>query len=182
MIPGRDTRRRMQRRAIILWGLLGVTAILGNAVRRVVPVVDDALQMTLTWPQIAFGIGWLAFMAYSEGYRGFQQRFAPRVVARAWYLADHPRPLHVLLAPFFCIGYFHGSRRRMITSWALTVGITAIVLVVRQFPQPWRGIVDAGVVLGLTWGLVAVLVWAAKAVRDGGIDVDPQLPEGVAVR
>ena len=31
-----------------------------------------------------------------------------------------------------------------------------IVVVVHQFPQPWRGIVDAGVVVGLGWGVVCL--------------------------
>jgi len=32
-----------------------------------------------------------------------------------------------------------------------------------MMPQPWRGIVDAGVVLGLSLGIVSVLYWFFKA-------------------
>ncbi len=151
--------------------------ILGRALSRLFPLSVEALeQLPWTTAQYAFAAVWLIFMGYAEGYKGFQKRFAPRVVARAWHLAANPRWHHLLLAPAFCIGYFHGSRRRLITSWAITIGVVLIVMVVKQVSQPWRGIVDLGVVLGLGWGLVAVLGQAVVVARRGGTDVDPQLP------
>ena len=56
-----------------------------------------------------------------------------------------------------------------------------LVIVVHQLPQPWRGIVDAGVVLGLAWGLVSFLVLSARALRAGVYPVDPEVREAVAV-
>ena len=38
-----------------------------------------------------------------------------------------------------------------------------LVFVVHQLGQPWRGILDAGVVVGLTWGSAAVLLFAVRA-------------------
>ena len=32
-----------------------------------------------------------------------------------------------------------------------------LIVSVRQLPQPWRGMVDAGVVVGLTWGVVSII-------------------------
>ena len=46
-------------------------------------------------------------------------------------------------------------------TWILTAAIVLLVVLVRQLPMPWRGFVDAGVVVALTWGTLAILVFAA---------------------
>jgi hypothetical protein len=45
----------------------------------------------------------------------------------------------------------------MITGWVMVSIIAALVIGVRHVPQPWRGIIDAGVVVGLGIGLVSLL-------------------------
>ncbi|MDA0279025.1 MAG: hypothetical protein O3C29_01070 [Proteobacteria bacterium] len=107
----------------------------------------------LHWLALAFSV---IYMAYAEGYKGFHLGFAPRVVVRARYLANNPRPLHVLLAPLFCMGYIYATRKRQILSFALTTMIICFVLIARSMPQPWRGIVDAGVVVGLVIGVLSI--------------------------
>lgn len=147
-----------------IWGLLGVSCLLLNAAGRLLPLAIEGLTAHAIAPwQWAITVGWVGTMAWSEGYRGFQQGFSPRVVARALHLAAHPRPLHVALAPLFCMGLIHASRRRLVASWILVAAIVAMVTAVRLVPQPWRGIVDAGVVVGLGWGLVATLAFAVRA-------------------
>lgn len=163
------------RAVALLWGLGGIVWLLGMALGRLTLRVFDALQLGLDPIHWAFGVLWIAFMAYSEGYRGFQLRASPRFVSRAFHLASNPRPLHLLLAPLFCMGYFHGSRKRLITSWVLTFAIIGLVQIVHRIPQPWRGVVDAGVVVGLGWGVIAMLAMAWNA-RGGGPLADPQLP------
>ena len=113
-------------------------------------------------------------MAWFEGYRAFQRRYAPRFAARVQALYRSATPLQALLAPAVCMGFLQGSRRRVITAWLLTCGIVAIVLVYRALPQPWRGILDAGVVVGLVWGLAATLHAVVRALRHGP-SVDPEL-------
>ena len=120
-------------------------------------------------------------MAYLEGYRGFQKGFSPRVAARAKYLAQHPKLLHVCLAPFFCLGYFYTSRRRQISVIALTLGIILLVRLVGLLDQPWRGIIDAGVVVGLSWGLVSFLLFCVQAFTSPTFDHSPQVPEIVQI-
>ena len=46
----------------------------------------------------------------------------------------------------------------MTVSWVFVIAIVLLVWWVRSLPQPWRGIVDGGVVLGLMWGL-GVILW-----------------------
>ncbi len=160
-----------------IWGITGVSLLLGSAIYRLGPLAVNAFAHDFLWYH------WLSlalivlFMAYAEGYRGFQQRFSPRVAARARYLKEHPKVLHVILAPFFCMGYFHATRRRKITSISLTVGIVILVLLVRLLSQPWRGIIDAGVVLGLIWGLVSLIIFCAVAFTSKEFNYSPEVPE-----
>ena len=40
----------------------------------------------------------------------------------------------------------------MIVSWSVSIGVAVIVAAVKRLSYPWRNIVDAGVVVGLSWG------------------------------
>lgn len=161
------------------WGVLGVLAILGQAIFRLGALALEPLRdgSVLTGGQIALYIGWTVFNAYAEGYRGFQRAFSPRVVARAVHLGRHPTPLRVLLAPLYCMALFGATRRRLIVAWVMLGGIALLVTLVRQLPQPWRGIVDAGVVVGLLWGVVVIVWLFARAVVQGRVPADDSIPE-----
>ena len=99
------------------------------------------------------------------------------MAARARYLAYHPKTLHVLLGPLFCIGYFYSSKRRKRVAISVTTGIIALILLVRLLDQPWRGIVDAGVVVGLTWGLVSLLIFSVLAFTRVEFRYSPEVPD-----
>lgn len=163
--------------SIAIWGVLGVTAVLVSAIVRLTPLALEPLQTGMTPLQWALYVGWSAFNLYAEGYKGFQRAFVPRAIARAFYVARHPRPLHVILAPAFCMGLFFASRKRLMLSWGLVIGVTGLVMLVRALAQPWRGIVDAGVVLGLSYGTVALVVALVAVLRGRPITVSPQVPE-----
>ena len=115
-------------------------------------------------------------MAYSEGYKGFQKSFSPRVVARARYLQNNPRPVHVLIAPLFCMGFFHATRRRMITAYVMTFAIVMAVILFNQISQPWRGILDAGVVVGLCWGIVSIMVYFFQSMTGDEFEFSAEVP------
>jgi hypothetical protein len=150
--------------AAAVWGLSGTILLLAQAVWRMLPVVAEAFtHHRLGVAHWAGAVAGVAFMGFYEGYKGFQRGFSPRVVVRALHLARNPRPLHVLLAPLFCMGLLHASRRRLVASWAILCLVVAAVAAVRGVPQPARGIVDLGVVVGLAWGLVALLAYALRA-------------------
>lgn len=140
------------------WGLLGVIALLAWAISRVLPHALDAFVDGLSFFQLLLLIVWCVYMVYSEGYRGFQKGFSPFVVSRATQLYRNSTLVEKLLAPLFCMGYFAASKKRMITSYAVTIGIIMLVIIVHRLPQPWRGMLDWGVVLGLTYGAVSLLV------------------------
>ncbi len=144
---------------VATWGIVWVSLLLGRAIWRLTPyAIDVWTQGLMTTGQKGIFIGWLVVNAYLEGYRGFQLRFSPRVVARAVYLGQNPRPLWVILALPFCISLFHSTRRQKTVSWIFIGALVLLIWWVRSLPQPWRGIVDGGVVLGLLWGL-GVIWW-----------------------
>jgi hypothetical protein len=164
--------------AIAAWGVLGFLALLGSAIWRLTPVALEPIRAgMLAWWQAGLYLGWVGFMVYSEGYRGFHLQVAPRVTARSLYLARNPRPLFALLAPLFCMGLIHATRRRLITSWIVLGAIVSLVVMVRQLPQPWRGIVDGGVVLGLALGATSIVWFFARALAGAEVSASPEVPD-----
>jgi hypothetical protein len=81
------------------------------------------------------------------------------------------------MAPLFCIGYFDACRHTRTFAWAGTIGIVILVLLVHRLDQPWRGIIDAGVVVGLSWGLISLVVSALAVVRTGEYPASPKVPD-----
>jgi hypothetical protein len=160
------------------WGLTGVVLLLGSATYRLAFPAVGAFSYPLHWYHWVILMLNVVFMGYSEGYRGFQKGFSPRVVARARYLRSHPSLLRALLAPLFCMGYFHAVRKRKIVAYSLTAGIVILVIAVRSAPQPWRGIIDVGVVFGLAWGLVAIAWFAFVAFTTESFDHPTDVPQG----
>ena len=158
------------------WGILGVLGLVGSAVVRLTPVALDALTGPLEPIHYIFVVGWVLFMAYGEGYRGFQRAFSPRVVARASWLRHNPTLLRALLAPAFCMGFFHATRKRLIVSWTLTTVIVLLIIGVKLLPPPWRGLVDAGVVVGLSWGMAAVVAWGLGRLSGRPLPAPPDRP------
>lgn len=160
-----------------IWGLTGVLFLLGSAVYRLAPLAAEAFAHDFFWYHWGSLFFLILFMAYAEGYRGFQKAFSPRVAARAFYLKNHPSLSHALLGPFFCMGFFHASRRRKITSVLLTTCIIVLILLVRLIPQPWRGIIDTSVVIGLAWGLISLIIFSFQVFTAKGLKYSPEVPE-----
>ena len=59
----------------------------------------------------------------------------------------------------------------------MALGIVGIVQLVRLLEQPWRGIVDAGVVVGLAYGTAALLIHFIAVLLGRPITVNPQTPD-----
>jgi hypothetical protein len=165
-------------RLITLWAIGGVLGLLLQAIVRLLPRALEPLRDgSLDAPAALAYLGAIGFMAYGEGYRGFQQRFSPRAVVRALHLGAYPRPLLAVAAPLVAMGLIHATRRRLIGSWLLLLGIVGLIVMVSQLAQPWRGAIDAGVVVGLSWGGLATAWMLVQALRGHPPEVDPELPE-----
>jgi hypothetical protein len=136
--------------------------------------------------QWLFGAGFWVFMMATEGYGGFQRKLSPRFAARALFLKQHPSWSRVVFAPFFCVGYFQAPRKRMIASYALTLMIVGFVMLVSRLDQPWRGLVDLGVISGLAYGIGTLIFHFVGVVIMKADPKDPELAgsacEGVLQR
>jgi len=162
---------------VAFWGIFGITVSLGKAIYRMSFIVVDELSTSLTLIQWVALIGYVFFMIYFEGFKGFQKKYSPRTAARVKYLYDHPNWLRDILAPFFCMGYFHANRKTKIKAYVLTVGIMLLVMLVSHCPSPWRGIIDLGVILGLSWGLVAFWIFSYQALFGKNFTHSPETPD-----
>ena len=163
------------------WGVIGFFALIVSAIVRLFQVSVELLDYEMTLIYTAVLIINCLFMAYSEGYKGFQKNYAPRFAARVKYLSCNATTIEVVLAPLFCMTFFNAPRKRIITSFVLFIMIIGLVILFRFLPQPWRGILDAGVVIGLMWGLLATLYYCVVAFLDPSFDVDPELGPDKAV-
>ena len=160
------------------WGVLGVVGIIGNALRRVIPIaLQPFKQNDLTPIQLATYVVWGAYMLYVEGYKAFQLKFSPLVVRRAFTLADNPGVFNWLLAGPYSMGLFGATKKRLIVSWSISIGVFGIVSVVKRLGYPWRSIIDGGVVLGLSYGTASICVQFIQALFGKLPDIDPCLPE-----
>ncbi len=159
-----------------VWGLLGISLLFGSALYRLYPPARELCGMGFGWVEWSALVAGLVFMGYAKGYGIFHRRFSPRFAARVLYLKQNPTLVRVLLAPFFCMGYFHATRKRKIISFAMTAMVVGLILLVRKTDQPWRGIVDAGVLLGLGWGLVSIWFFTFRAFFGNGPDAPPETP------
>lgn len=161
-----------------VWGIGGWVFSLSFAIYRLGPLaVEPIRDGDIHGWRWALLVGWTAFMLYTEGYRGFYKQASPRVVARGSHLVNERSRVRRILAPLFCMGFFGATRRRLIVSWCFYPGLIIVIIAVRQLPQPWRGLIDAGVVAGLAVGVAAVLWFAGLALRGEPMPVPSDVPE-----
>jgi hypothetical protein len=159
-----------------LWAVTGFSLLLLFPIIRLGAISLDSLNHDLQWFHWISLLFSIVFMAYSEGYKGFQLKFSPRFSARCFHLRQQPTMLHVILAPLFCMGFFHTTRSRKITTFALTFMILCVIQLAGLLPQPWRGVLDFGVVTGLIWGLASLYYFLIKAFSSIPFDHCPELP------
>lgn len=150
------------------WGWIGVLLLLLDGVYRLAPIGWEALRSpSLGAAHWAFLAAWTAFAAVTEGHQTFRKRFAPRVARRMGQLTSTASSAaHRALAPLYCMSLIGDEPRRMWIQRALVVFIVGLVVLVKRMPQPWRGLVDAGVVVALAWGTAEVFVQGLAALRE----------------
>lgn len=157
------------------WGVIGLFATLIEAILRLAPLALYPLQTGMSPLAWTAYVSFVAFNGYAEGYRGFQRAFSPRVAVRAVLLVRELNWQRALLAPLFLMGLVDATRRRLIANWILVFGIVCLVMLIRLAPQPWRGVVDAGVVVGLAWGTLSTLYFLVRAASGRVPEADPEV-------
>lgn len=158
----------------LVWGAGGFFLLLCFTIYRLSPFVCESVLVPWHWWHHIVWWTNIGAMAWFEGYRGFQCAFSPRFGARASVLWRSSTPLQAALAPLILMGFLQAPRRRVLTAVFIAVGVTMIVFVYKLLPQPWRGILDAGVIVGLAWGLVATIWSCIDAIMYQPI-VDPEV-------
>ena len=71
------------------------------------------------------------------------------------------------------MGLFGATKKVLIISWGILAAVVLLVIWVRSMTDPWRGIVDAGVVVGLGLGLLSILVYFVQGLMGRNLDHDP---------
>lgn len=139
------------------WMVVGVAAVLSWAVYRL-----GGRGLTTIRGGLA-GLEWSALIAltaafvYGEGFRTLDRRWVPELVTRALRLREERNVLFFVLAPLYGLRLVGSDRAELLRGWIGTGAIVVAVVVVRSFPEPWRGIVDFAVASALAWGVVAIL-------------------------
>jgi hypothetical protein len=148
--------------AATAWALLGLVLLFASAVARLgargITTIRGGLELA-EW--LALVVLTVLFV-YGEGVLGLQRRWLPHVLRRSAELRTVRRVLYRLLAPLYAMSLIGAPNRRLWRAWAGVAAIVAAVLVVRRFPEPWRGITDFAVAAALAWGLVAILAGALR--------------------
>lgn len=161
----------------VVWAVVPVLLLLSSAIYRLgihaVVALSDSLSL-LQWCALMFSV---IYMLHAEGYKGFYKAFAPRFAARVRYVRDNGSALQRIFAPVFCFGFFGATRRRLIATYLLTTMIICMVLLVSQVAQPWRGIIDAGVVAGLIVGVISIVYFLAQALNQENFEYSPEICE-----
>lgn len=158
-------KRLIGKRILASWSIIQVLCILTNAIRRLLPIaIQPFLQNDLEPFQWGLYISWALYMAYMEGYESFQKKFSPLIVKRAFKMSDQSlTPLNIIFAGPYAMGMFGATRKRMIISWSVTGLVFGLVKIVKKLPYPYRSIVDAGVIVGLTYGSTSILLITIRA-------------------
>jgi len=159
--------RSLKGTAAVVWALLGVALLFSSAVYRLgyrgVETLRGGLG-PLEW--VALVSLTLVFL-YGEGVRALQRRWVPRMIQRVRLLHGEVGVHYRVLAPFYAMSLVGGPGARLLRAWGSTGAIIVAVLVVRGFPEPWRGITDLAVASALAWGLAAMVRGVPEALRRG---------------
>jgi len=75
------------------------------------------------------------------------------------------------------MGLFAATKKTMIVSWSISIGVTIIVALVKKLSPVARCVLDAGVVVGLSVGSMSILYHYVRSMITGTVPtIDPCLP------
>lgn len=154
------------------WTLVGVGGLFTSAVTRLGSRGVATLSEGLSPGQWVVLVLLTLVMVYGEGVLALQRKWVPRMLDRARAVRHESLGLKVL-APFYGLSLVGGPGKQLLRGWLSTTAIVVAVLVVRSFPEPWRGIVDFAVASALAWGLGSIVFGAPRAFRSSEAEPRP---------
>lgn len=150
--------------ALYAWAVGGVALTFAEAIYRLGARALATLQSGLgpaQWLGLLLSVG---LFGYGEGYRALHRRFVPHLLERAQQLCEAPpTAFAALTAPLHVLGLVRCAGSTRVNAWLSVALITLAVLLVRQLPEPWRGVIDAGVAVALSIGLGSLTLGSARA-------------------
>ena len=142
----------------VAWSLVGVALIFSFAVFRLLARGLDTVRAGLSPGEWTGLLVLSALFLYGEGVLALQRKWVPRLFERSHRLRSEGNPLLLALAPLFGMGLIGRSWKTVVRTWLGTAAIVLAVIVVRRFPDPWRGITSFAVSLALAWAVLSIAV------------------------
>ena len=149
------------------FGLAVHAILLAEASYRLGERALQTIHQGLSLPEWALMLLSITAFGYGEGYRALHRRFFPHVIARAGELArrEERGVRNFMIAPFYVVSLLQADNRALLRAWVGVVLIVSAVFIVRALPEPYRGIVDAGVAVALAIGLGSLIFGFVAVVR-----------------
>jgi hypothetical protein len=153
--------------SVSTFGLVVVAITLGEASLRLGARALATLHSGLNLQEYALFFLSVAAFGYGEGYRALHGRFVPHVIERAILLArsDKRGVRGYAIAALYVLCLVHAERRALVKAWISVALIVCAVVIVKALPEPYRGIIDAGVAVALAIGLGSLVSGFVAAVR-----------------
>lgn len=161
-----DTGRRAD--AAAWWAVAGVVLLFSNAAIRLGMRGVETMSGGLTAGQWLVLLLVTAIFVYGEGVLALQRKYVPRLLRRVAEIRRERRVLPRLLAPLHALMLVYAPAVTLARAWAGIAAITLAVLIVRGFPEPWRGIVDFAVAAALAWATAVLIAGAIRLLRAAG--------------
>lgn len=149
------------------FGLFVVAVTLAEASLRLGARALVTVHAGLSLQEYAWLFVSVAAFGYGEGYRALHRRFVPHVIERAIELArSELRGVRgFALSGLYVLCLVHAERRVLLKAWLSVALIVCAVVIVKALPEPYRGIIDAGVAVALGIGLGSLILGYVAAVR-----------------
>ena len=150
------------KKLLSIYSIGGVIAIFSSAIYRLYPHVHESISYEFSILNWIVLTAYLLIMIIGKGYFALHRGFVPRVISRSELLIENGNLFDILLAPLYCMGFFKAPRKRMIISYVMISFIVTFIVSASKISQPWRGIIDLGVVIGLSLGILSLLFLGLK--------------------
>ena len=145
------------KKIVFFYGVTGVILIFLSAVFRLLPYSLEAFGSGLSLSQLIITILYLINIIVGKGYFAMHKGFSPRAVDRALEAAEGNSITNKIFAPLYCIGFSRAPAKRLRVTYSIFFFVISFVILARFIPQPWRGILDFGPVVGLSIGILSAV-------------------------
>jgi hypothetical protein len=147
------------------WGVLGVGLLFATASFRLGARGFHTIGAGLSPGQWLLLVLLTIGFVYGEGILALQRKYVPKVMVRVELLRGERRWWYRLLAPLHAMSLIGAPSRTLLKAWAGVGAIVGAVVIVRSFPEPWRGITGFAVAAALAWGAAVLLRTALRTIR-----------------